>query len=98
MWEVLFWLVVIAVIVWLVYDHNKKLNERNEDARGYYRNGYGRLVHRDTAFKCLYSYPKYPLRFREYDIHHKDRNKKNNHPDNLAILTRDEHKKAHGIL
>jgi len=93
----LFWLFVILFIVWWVYYDLKKKSERHLDHRGYYRNGYGRLVHRDTAFKCLYSYPRYPQRFREYQVHHKDRNKLNNHPDNLEILTREEHKLKHGI-
>ena len=30
-----------------------------------------------------------------YDVHHKDRNKLNNDPSNLQILTRSEHKKLH---
>ena len=30
-----------------------------------------------------------------YDVHHKDKNKKNNSPDNLLVLTRSEHQKLH---
>ena len=93
--EIVVVLIILALIFWSVYDKIKKEGERNLDHRGYYRNGYGRLVHRDTAFKCLYSYPKYSKRFRDYDIHHKDRNKLNNSPDNLEILTREEHNEKH---
>lgn len=90
---------VIGIILWV--RHFNKLNERNLDSNGYHRDGYNRLVHRDVAFnhhyKEGYQNGKYTKRFREYDIHHKDRNKLNNHPDNLQILTREEHKKIHGI-
>lgn len=88
---------IIAIIILLIYRHYKKLTFREMDKRGYLRNGYGRLVHRDIAYKQLYNYPnKHNRRFREYDIHHIDRNKLNNHPSNLKILTREEHNKEHG--
>lgn len=32
---------------------------------------------------------------REFAVHHKDHNKKNNHPDNLLVLTKSEHMKLH---
>lgn len=66
------------------------------DNRGYERDGFGKLVHRKVAFKHLYDYPKYPKRFRSYDVHHIDGNKLNNSKNNLQILTRKEHKKIHG--
>ena len=94
----LFWSLVILFIVWRIYSDLKKKSERHLDNNGYYRNGYGRLVHRDVAFRYLYDYPNHHLRFREYDIHHKDRNKLNNNLDNLEVLTREEHKKKHGIF
>lgn len=31
----------------------------------------------------------------EYDVHHKDRNRTNNNPDNLEVMTRSEHMKLH---
>ena len=94
----LIWLGIIAFVIWRIYDYFKKITTIEVDSRGYLRNGYGRLVHRDIAFKQLYNYPgKHSLRFREYDIHHIDGNKTNNHPDNLQILTRWEHKKKHGF-
>ncbi len=76
------------------------------DERGYFRYiNTNRLVHRDIAYKEIYlpewkRYGKqceYPSRFREYEIHHKDRNKLNNNVDNLQILMHEEHSKEHGI-
>lgn len=95
--EFLIWLGIIAIIVWLLWRHYKKITTFHLDIRGYERDGYNKLVHRKVAYKCLYSYPKYPLRFGDYDIHHKDKNKRNNNPNNLQILTRKQHKKKHGI-
>lgn len=31
----------------------------------------------------------------EYDVHHKDRNRKNNNPDNLLVILHSEHMKLH---
>ena len=87
------------IIVWIA-NFYKKHFVRYIDSRGYERNGWGDLIHRNIAYHYLYvegyKMGKYTLRFGEYDIHHKDRNKRNNHPDNLQILTREEHKKIHG--
>ena len=83
-------------ILWMIYD-NKMQNTITLDNRGYERDGYGKLVHRKVAYGQIYNPQKYPLRFREYDIHHIDRNKTNNAPENLAILTRADHKKEHGF-
>ena len=90
--------IIIALLMWWAYHNYKKRNERNLDARGYLRDGYGRLVHRRVAYKHLYNRWKYPERFKSYDIHHKDGNKQNNSPDNLKILTREEHNQKHGIF
>lgn len=65
------------------------------DKNGYERQD-GKLVHRVVAFHSLYN-KFYPLRFREYQVHHKDGNKLNNRASNLQILTREEHKEVHGI-
>ncbi len=68
------------------------------DKKGYVRDRYGQLVHRQVAYQQIYRRhrEKYNLRFREYDIHHKDENKRNNHVSNLKIVTRAEHDKIHG--
>lgn len=98
-WVIVF---VIGFVWWIIHqiNHYKKLGERHLDENGYYRNGYNKLVHRDVAYHSHYisgyKEGKYKLRYREYDVHHVDRNKLNNHPDNLQILTREEHKKVHG--
>ena len=67
------------------------------DDNGYERNGYGRLIHRKVAFENDYKKGSYPKKFREYDVHHKDRNKKNNSLGNLQILTKKEHRAKHGL-
>lgn len=68
------------------------------DERGYERNkDDNRLVHRNVAYECLYDPNEYLLPFGHYIIHHVDGNKLNNHPDNLMILTPDEHSKIHGF-
>ena len=64
-------LAFVFIFLWLSLRNYQKENERYIDNRGYMRNGFGRLVHRDIAYKQLYSYPdKHPERFGSYDIHH----------------------------
>ncbi|MFH1503278.1 MAG: HNH endonuclease [Candidatus Diapherotrites archaeon] len=55
------------------------------------------LIHRQIAYSEIYlkDRKKYPLPFGKYVIHHKDRNKKNFNPDNLQLLTREEHDRIH---
>jgi len=94
----LIYLAIFLFVVWRFLEHLKKLNERHIDLRGDYRNGYGKLIHRDIAYKEIYQYPlKHKLRFGDYDIHHIDKNKLNNSVENLEILTREQHKKKHGF-
>ncbi len=69
------------------------------DESGYlrYRDTDG-LVHRSIAYRYIYSAnrEKYPLRFRDYQVHHKDNEKQNNRWDNLQIVTKTEHEDIQG--
>ena len=84
MFGLIFWALLIALVIWLLYRDFKKRSERHLDSNGYYRDGYGELVHRRVAYKYVYDYPhKHKKRFGEYEIHHIDGNKTNNHPNNF---------------
>ncbi len=70
------------------------------------RNGYERgsinhsdLIHRQIAYYGVYLPNRrlYPGMFREYQVHHIDGNKRNNAVSNLQLVTREEHKRIHGI-
>jgi len=69
------------------------------------RNGYriwkssNKSVHRTRAFNKIYlkDRKKYPLKFTEYQVHHKDKDKLNNRLENLEILEKREHEKKHNI-
>lgn len=69
------------------------------DESGYYRDQNNYLVHRTMAFRLVYlpNRQKYTQMFKVYQVHHKDGNKLNNLPDNLLILTKDEHNFLHWI-
>lgn len=78
-----------------------KFNFDNIDKNVYLRErDTKRLIHRNIAYKEIYlkNREKYPLPFSKYQIHHIDGNKFNNSIKNLLILTREEHKKIHGIV
>jgi hypothetical protein len=53
------------------------------------------LCHRDIAFTYNYHKYGYTRPFSEYDVHHMDENKFNNHPDNLQIVLREVHQIEH---
>jgi len=69
------------------------------DSNGYIRyKDNDRLVHREIAFKYIYSTNRkqYPLRFSEYQVHHKDGDKQNNIQSNLTLVTKREHENIQG--
>ncbi len=94
--ELLIWFGIILIVILLLYRHFKKITTIHIDSRGYERDGYDKLIHRKVAYNQLFN-GSYAERFGSYDVHHIDKNKLNNHPSNLKILTRDEHKKEHGF-
>lgn len=59
---------------------------------------HSKRIARQVAFKEIYkkNRSKYPLRFGEYQVHHKDGKKLNNDPDNLQLVTPEEHARIHG--
>ena len=71
------------------------------DPHGYqrFKNNPKKLVHRNIAYNYIYlkDRGKYPLDFKEYQVHHKDGNKNNNHSDNLKLKEQREHEKEHNI-
>jgi len=85
----------------LILIKEKMKNIAYTDKKGYKREkpSHSNLIHRQNAFKYIYlkNRDKYPLRFRYYQVHHKDGNKKNNHSSNLELLTREQHEAIHSI-
>ncbi|MHA1996607.1 MAG: HNH endonuclease [Promethearchaeota archaeon] len=69
------------------------------DRRGYLRwVKNDKLCHRDIAFKHRHEYRAAGVRFGECDVHHRDENKFNNNPENLDVLTREQHQLEHGSV
>lgn len=66
------------------------------DKRGYERE-HSDAVHRHRAYHHIYlkDRKKYTLPFSAYEVHHIDGDKTNNRMENLAVLTPEEHDKAH---
>jgi hypothetical protein len=64
------------------------------------RDGVSSLVHRQVAYQFIYLRDRksYPMPFSEYVVHHKDEKKLNYQPNNLEVLTEEEHKERHAIV
>ncbi len=78
-----------------------KMDNYYIDEKGYPRDCVtDQLIHRRVAYNKIYlkNRAKYSLPFSKYDVHHKDGNKRNCSVENLKILTRDQHKEAHGQI
>ena len=58
------------------------------DKNGYERGNYSDLIHRQKAYRYIYlkNRDKYPLKFSDYVVHHKDGKKRNNKVSNLELL------------
>jgi len=56
-----------------------------------------KLIHRWVAYTKIYKLNKHDYKkpFREYQIHHKDGNKRNNDVSNLELLDAYDHKTKH---
>ena len=70
------------------------------DEKGYLRfKDSNKLVHRWVAYKHHYKPKKgrYMLKFRNYQVHHKDGNRLNNNSSNLQILSVFKHMNVEGI-
>ena len=71
-----------------------------KDHKGYFRfKDSGKLVHRWVAHKHIYlkDRKKYPLDFKEYQVHHIDKNITNNKAENLEIVSSRQHELNHNI-
>lgn len=74
----------------------------SEDKNGYIRGNpkHSDLISRQIAYEKIYrksGADKYPLRFREYVVHHRDQDKHNNSVSNLDLVTKEEHKGIHKL-
>lgn len=70
------------------------------DEKGYLRfKDSGILVHRYLAKKYIWEKDrkKYPLEFDKYQVHHKDKNIRNNDIDNLEVIEIREHELKHNV-
>lgn len=65
---------------------------RDRGAGKGYRKFHGRHEHRVVAEQMI-ARPLHP----DEVVHHKDGNKRNNHPDNLEVMLRAEHSRMHTI-
>lgn len=68
------------------------------DSHGYYRwNDSNKLIHRDVAFEHCYKPTLFGTSFGRCIVHHKNRNKLDNRPENLEVMSQRQHMKEHGI-
>lgn len=77
-----------------------KKEDLEKDYKGYYRfKDSKKLVHRWVAFKYIYlkNRKKYPFKFKEYQVHHKNKNITDNSVDNLELISIREHELNHNI-
>ena len=109
--DILYWfigiLTVYILIAWVLHQRRwsyiEKVNQKvGITRRNAYigRGGYlrwkdgNRLCHRDIAYRTLSRCGS----FADFDVHHRNGNKLDNTPENLQLLTRDEHQRAHGEI
>jgi len=77
-----------------------KKEDLYKDYKGYYRfKNTGKLVHRWVAYKYIYlkDRKKYPLDFKEYQVHHINKNITDNKKENLEVISIREHELNHNI-
>jgi hypothetical protein len=68
-----------------------------KDNKGYYRTAKIKNSERIRLHVYIYEKANNIKVPKDYDIHHKDLNKSNNEPSNLAMMTHSEHRKLHSI-
>jgi hypothetical protein len=76
---------------------NLRLLETYTDRDGYLRLECNKqLVHRWIAYKEIYlpNEAQFEFPFSSYEVHHQDENKLHNMPDNLKLVTRQQHEAA----
>lgn len=81
-------------------ERKKKFSPYYVDSKGYLRYKKDKvLVHRRIAFNDIYlkNRDRYDLPFSCYQVHHLDKNIRNNHPFNLELVPVKDHEKIHGI-
>jgi len=67
------------------------------DEKGYLRDFYGKLVHRQIAYQKMYegNENKFKDYFKELHVHHIDGDKQNNKVSNLFICSNEDHDRIH---
>ncbi|MBD3355207.1 hypothetical protein GF361_04445 [Candidatus Woesearchaeota archaeon] len=70
-----------------------------KDKEGYTRR-HSTAKHRIIAYEKIWkkNRDKYPLPFSKYQVHHKDKDKKNNSVENLELVTAEQHEKRHNYI